>query len=414
MKERVSVAVLGAGNRGREAYGKYIREHSGVIRAVAIAEPAQDKRRLFAREHHISPENIFASWEELLKREKMADGLIIATPDTMHVEPALRAIAKGYKILLEKPIAPELEVTLHLARIAREGNSQILVAHVLRYTNFYRELKRLLDEQVIGEIRLVDHIENIGYYHFAHSYVRGNWRNTEVAAPIILAKSCHDLDLLYWLLGKECLELSSQASLEYFTASRQPEGAAERCLDCSIEQECPYSACKVYLTENTGWPASVISSDQSYQGRYQALQKGPYGRCVYQSDNNVPEVQTIRMRFSGNIEVNFALTAFSSQINRTSKFFGSRGEIRADFENNLIELDRFGRSREQIKVAAALGGHGGGDTGLMDHFVKMLQGQAAIEGMTTIKASVESHLIAFAAEKSRAEGRVVSLDSLRF
>jgi len=413
MTDIVTVAVLGAGNRGREAYGRYIQDHPGDIRAVAIAEPEKEKRELFAREHQIPKERQFASWEELLNEERLADGLIIATLDTMHVQPTVQAIKKGYKILLEKPIAPELEDTLEIARVARDYKADILVAHVLRYTNFYRELKKLLDKRVIGDIRYIDHLENIGYYHFAHSYVRGNWRNTDVAAPIILAKSCHDLDLIYWLLEKECLELSSHASLEYFTASNQPAGAADRCLECSVEEDCPYSARKIYLNDNSGWPVTVITTDLSYEGRYRALAEGPYGRCVFKCDNNVPEVQTARMSFKDNVEVTFALTAFSGEINRTSKFFGTLGELRADFEHNLIEIHKFGKGIESIRLQDAPGGHGGGDTGLMNHYVKLLKGEAITRMMTTIEASIESHLMAFAAETSRKEKRVVNLEELR-
>jgi len=319
MKNIVTVAILGAGNRGREAYGKYILEHPGDIKVVAIAELDKEKRKIFAKEHNIAEEYQFDSWEQLLDQEKLADGIIIASPDNMHVKPAIGSIEKGYKILLEKPIAPNLEDTLKIARKANEIGSKILVAHVLRYTNFYEELKRLLKKRVIGNIRYVDHIENIGFYHFAHSYVRGNWRNTDIATLIILAKSCHDMDLIYWLLEKKCINLSSHASLEYFTSENQPGGASNRCLTCAVEADCPYSARKIYLTKNTSWPTSVITTDLSYEGRYKALEEGPYGRCVFKCDNNVPEVQTVRMTFEDNIEINFALTAFSQEINRILK-----------------------------------------------------------------------------------------------
>ncbi|MDI3548562.1 MAG: hypothetical protein PWR10_2214 [Halanaerobiales bacterium] len=420
MDKPVTVAVLGAGNRGRDAYGQFIKEHPGEIKAVAVAEPDESRRELFAGEHDIPGEYRFSSWEELLSEERLADGIIIATLDNMHVEPAIMAMERGYKILLEKPIAPNWKDTVRIARKAKETGSKILVAHVLRYTNFYRELKRLLEERVIGEIRFVDHIENIGFFHFAHSYVRGNWRNTDIAAPIILAKSCHDLDLIYWLLGKKCLELSSRASLEFFTPENQPAGAGDRCLNCPVEQDCPYSACKIYLSENTGWPVSVITTDLSYEGRYRALEEGPYGRCVFKCDNNIPEVQSVCMSFEGNIEVNFALTAFSYEINRTSKFFGTRGEIRADFEEGLIEVYRFGQSGEKRKVTAAAGGHGGGDSGLMEQFIELLRGETRSESdgagpgrFTTIENSLESHLMAFAAEKARREGKISRLEDWR-
>ncbi len=413
MKNTITCALLGAGSRGREVFGRYILEHPGEVTAVAVAEPDDKKRALFAQEHNINPDYQFNSWEQLLTEDKLADIIIIATSDTMHVEPTLKALERGYEILLEKPIAPTLEGTLKIARAVKDTDI-VLVAHVMRYTPFYQKLKELLDNKVIGEIRFVDHIENIGYFHFAHSFVRGNWRNTTIAAPIILAKTCHDLDLLYWLLGKRCLELSSQASLEYFKAVKKPQGAGERCLMCGIEKECPYSAAKLYLTENTGWPTSVISTDLSYQGRYKALKEGPYGRCVFNCDNNVPEVQTVRMLFENNVEVNFALTAFSEKINRTSRFYGTLGEIKADFEEGIIRVYKFGQTEEQIKMSVAGYMHGGGDIGLMDTFVRIVKGHLEPDdNLTNISASVESHLMAFAAEIARKEGRIVKLAELR-
>jgi len=379
---------------------------------VAIAELDKEKRKIFAKEHNIAEECRFDSWEQLLDEEKLADGIIIAIPDNMHVESAIRAIEKGYKILLEKPIAPNLEDTLKIVRKANETGSKILVAHVLRYANFYEELKRLLKERVIGDIRYVDHIENIGFYHFAHGFVRGNWRNTDIAAPIILAKSCHDMDLIYWLLEKKCIDISSHASLEYFTPENQPGGASNRCLTCIVEADCHYSARKIYLTKNTRL-ASVITTDLSYEGIYKALEEGPYGRCVYNCDNSVPEVQTVKMRFEDNIEVNFALTAFSNEINRTSKIFGTEGEIRADFKYGIIEVYKFAKNAETIMVNSLAGGHCGGDSGLMNNFVKLLKEEIERDDLTTIEASLESHIMAFSAEIAREEGIVVNLDKFR-
>lgn len=421
MKYPVTTAVIGAGNRGDRVYGDYIINHSDDIKVVAIAEPIVHRRKVFAEKHSIEERYQFESWADLLKREKLADGIIIATLDTMHLEPALKALEKGYKILLEKPIAANWQETFKLAEKAKELNGQIIVAHVLRYTPFYRKLKQIISSGIIGMIRFVDYIENIGYYHFAHSYVRGNWRNTAEAAPIILAKSCHDMDLIYWLLEKRCLQLSSSGSLEFFTVDNFPEGAAERCLDCSVVDNCPYAAQKIYLTEEEGWPASVITDDLSYEGRIKALREGPYGRCVFKCDNNVPEVQTVKMTLEDNLEVNFALTAFSSKITRKTNIFGTRGEIRADFEAGEIIIDSFGADTKRIEINAPGEGHGGGDAGLMDYFVKFLKGENNIirkdknkeedfmNNSTTIEDSIESHKMAFAAEKSRLEGKTVNL-----
>src|SRR5690554_5109599 len=379
-----TVAVLGAGNRGREAYGRYILEHPGDIRAVAVAEPDVEKRKRFSEEHKIRDELQFSSWEQLLERDKLADGIIIATLDNMHVEPVMQAMDRGYKILLEKPIAPALKDIKRIYNKYKKTESRVLVAHVLRYTNFFSKLKELLDNKTIGKIRYVALNENIGYYHFAHSYVRGNWRNTRVAAPIILAKSCHDLDILYYLLGTKTKMLSSTASLEVFKEDNQPPNAADRCLSCAIEEECPFSARKIYLGSNTGWPTSVITTDLSYQGRFKALQEGPYGRCVWKCDNNVPEVQRVNMTLTDNTELNFTLNAFSQDITRDIRIFGSHGEIRGDLDEAKIEIYKFGELQNKIQIKQDAGGHNGGDTGLMRQFVDLLNDKIIIRGLVQL------------------------------
>ena len=413
MNKISTVAVLGAGNRGREAYGGYILEHPGDIKAVAVAEPDPNKRSLFSKEHNIKQELQFESWKDLLNKEKLADGIIIATLDNMHLEPVLQAMEKGYKILLEKPIAPNLEDLIKIYKKYKETESEILVAHVLRYTKFFSKLKELIKEKVIGEVRYVDLNENIGFYHFAHSYVRGNWRNTNSAAPIILAKSCHDLDILHWLLGTKTKKITSSASLEIFKEESQPENAADRCIYCDIESECPYSAKKIYLGENTGWPTSVITTDLSYEGRFKALKEGPYGRCVWKSDNNVPDVQRVNMTQTDNTEVNFTLTAFTKNITRDIKIYGSLGEISGDFEKGTIEISVFGKSDSKIEIRGASGNHGGGDIGLMNQFVSLLKGEEIDEWDSSLEESLESHLMAFAAEEAREKDIVIDLNSWR-
>lgn len=413
MSEISTVAVLGAGNRGREAYGKYILEHPGDIRAVAVAEPDNDKRALFSQEHEINESQQFKNWQDLLNEKKLADGIIIATLDNMHLEPVLQAMEKGYKILLEKPIAPNLEDLVKIYKKYKATDSEILVAHVLRYTNFFIKLKEIIDQGTIGKIRYIDLNENIGYYHFAHSYVRGNWRNTNSAAPIILAKSCHDLDILHWLLETKTKKLNSSASLEIFKEEMQPENAADRCIYCEIEADCPYSARKIYLSENTDWPTSVITTDLSYKGRFKALKEGPYGRCVWKSDNNVPDVQRVNMTQADNTEVNFTLTAFSKDITRDIKIYGSHGEIKGDFEKGIIEISVFGKTDSVVEIKAASGHHGGGDNGLMTQFVSLLKGKKINSWSSSLEASIESHLMAFAAEESRQKDLVINLNEWR-
>ncbi len=400
----ITVVILGAGNRGYEAYGKIIKGRDD-IEVVAVAEPDEAKRRRFATDHLIPPEMQFKTWKELLSKKKFADAAIVATPDRMHVEPAVAAMKKGYHIILEKPIAPTPEGVMEVARTAEETKRIVVVGHVLRYTKFFRKLKEIVDSGVIGRLIGIEHKENVGFFHFAHSFVRGNWRRADTSAPSILAKSCHDLDLLYWLVGARCKSISSFGELTYFKKGNKPKGAADRCLDCpsEIEGKCPYSAKKIYLTDYIGWPVSVISVDLSYEGRLKALREGPYGRCVYSCDNDVVDHQVVNMAFENGVKATFTMTAFSSEITRRIRIFGSLGEIRGEFEKGEIEVIRFADPKKivyEFNVNSTEIGHGGGDWGLVAHFVELLKG-ATKANPSSIREAVHSHFMAFAAEKSR-------------
>lgn len=427
--EPITLAVIGAGNRGKDVYARWVLENPAAARVVAVADPNEERRAALAEQHGIARTHRFHAWEELLDRPDIADAVIIATPDRMHVAPTLRALELGIDILLEKPIAPSREETLMLAEAAEAASGSVTVAHVLRYTPFFSELKRLLDDGRIGDLVTVQYSENIGYWHFAHSYVRGNWRRTDEASPLILAKSCHDLDILRWLAGAPCRHAASFGELRHFRRENMPAGAPERCTDgCPVGDDCPFNAVTFYvdgLADTDGWPVSVITEDTSRAGRLRALREGPYGRCVYRCDNDVVDHQVTILHFENGVTATFNLSAFTEENTRTLKLMGTHGEIRGHLEKGELEIRTFGKptlrdggvrsaaSWETISVSPT-GRHAGGDNGLMQAFVERIRrrksGQRADEMLTSLQESLESHLMAFAAEEARVRGTVVSLN----
>ena len=406
----ITAVVLGAGSRG-STYAGYAKEHPEELKIVAIAEPRKDRLDALAEEVGVPQEYRFRHWEELLAQPKLADCAFICTLDDDHTAPALKAMELGYHLLLEKPMSNQEEECRLIAETAKKTGRRLTICHVLRYTPFYMTLKALIDRGEVGQVTTINQIENVGYWHQAHSFVRGNWRNTKETSPMLLQKSCHDMDIILWLMGSNCTRVQSFGSLGYFTPKNAPEGAAKRCLDgCPHEETCPYSAPKLYLDmERTGWPVDVITTDMSLEGRRKALEEGPYGRCVYYCDNDVVDRQVVNMEFENGSVATFTMTGLSADFFRELKIFGTQGQIRANMGTKEIVLHRFGEGPKTIPVDMGLeaSGHGGGDYGIMADFLRILREGG--ESRSSAEASLQSHLICFAAERSRKENIVVTL-----
>ncbi|WP_088043072.1 Gfo/Idh/MocA family protein [Bacillus sp. EAC] len=406
----MKAALIGAGSRGYYAYGTYALEYPQEIQFIAVAEPNKEKRDKFAEAHHI-PENMrFEDWTELLEKDQLCEAILICSPDRDHYKPVMKAIEKGYSILLEKPMSPKPHETLEIAEAAEKNNTLLTVCHVMRYAPFYQALKESVDRKVIGDIVSIQWNENVGYFHQAHSFVRGNWSNSGKSSPMILQKSCHDMDMLAWLIGTECKSVSSYGSLTYFKKENAPEGSTQRCLDgCKVEKECSYSAAKWYLHDRDVWPANVISANPSIDSRLKAIQEGPYGRCVFHCDNDVVDHQVVNLLFENDVTVAFTMTAFTNETYRNFKIMGTKGEISGNDVRNEIEINLFSGEKETVHPETVDGGHMGADTGIMADFILSVK-QKDRGSLTSGIVSAKSHMIAFAAEESRVSGAMVSLE----
>jgi len=394
-----------------DSYAPYALENPQELKFVAVAEPDILRRRQFQQQHQIQDEMCFEGWEQLLDKPKLADAVLIATQDRMHYKPAIRAFDTGYHVLLEKPMSVDPVECIKMGEHAKKKDRIFLICHVLRFTPFFTTIKRILDERRIGRLISIQHNENVAYWHQAHSFVRGHWRNSETSCPMILAKCCHDMDIMLWLAGADATHISSFGELTYFKGENAPEGAPKRCLDgCPTEKECKYYAPKHYLTDNTEWPTSAISLNKSIEARTRALREGPYGRCVYKCDNNVVDHQVVNIEFQNKVTAAFTMCAFTNQCSRTIKLMGTRGEIRGHMENNEIQVIDFDTGKsEMIDIEKVESNHGGGDSGLIGEFIRLLRSGDGMS-LTSAVESVQSHIMAFAAEKSRLEKAVVNIN----
>lgn len=398
----VTIALVGAGGRASCYIRAFEKYYSGKFKVVAIAEPIYEKRKYYQDKYDIPEENLFPGYEEFIKVDRIADVVIVGTLDDMHYIPAIALLEKGYDMILEKPIGISLEETLKIGECARKHPDQMVaVCHVLRHTPFFRTIKSIIESKELGNVINIQHNENVGYFHYAHSYVRGSWRNNQIAAPFIVAKSCHDLDIILYLLGdKHCLNISSMGELTFFKKENyNPQIMAPRCTKCSINESCPYSALKIY---QSGLIKSIVFDLSTPEKIIQTFDTSQYGRCVFACDNDVADHQVTALEFENGVHATFNLSAFTNFNHRTIKVMCEYGEIRANGHERIIEVQKFGEDKPRIiELEQTEGGHGGGDEGFCKNFMESYLNHTPFD--STIEMSIESHVMAFLAEESRKE-----------
>ncbi|MEH7746561.1 Gfo/Idh/MocA family oxidoreductase [Neobacillus drentensis] len=409
----MTAILIGAGDRGARAYAPYALEYPNELKIIAVAEPNGERRSKFQQAHHISDENCLESWEELLNKEtKIADIAIICTLDRHHFKPTMKALELGYHVLLEKPMSPDPVECIVMEHAAQKYNRQLTICHVLRYTDFWSTIKKVISKGEIGEVVSLQLNENVEVMHMSHSFVRGNWNNNGRTSPMILQKSCHDMDIISFVIGKDCKRISSYGSLMHFKEENAPVGAPNRCLEgCPAELECPFHAGRYYLGEGKGW-AKKFTEDYTNEGIIKALNETPYGKCVYHSDNDVVDHQVVNMEFEGGATATFSMCGFTREQTRIVQIMGTKGEIRGNMEENSISIFDFLTKQETvIKFDNPIGGHGGGDQGIMRTFLREIQFGNKQDSVSSSSASVRSHLMAFAAEESRLhQGQSIHID----
>ncbi len=409
--KQLSLIIIGGGDRG-SSYLKYLDLHPEQFVLVAIAEPVKEKRDYLKERYHVPADMCFESWEELLNRPKMADIAMICTQDQMHFAPAMKAIELKYDLLLEKPAAPTPEQCYQISKHAQKHDVKVLVCHVLRYTSFYKAAKKFIDKGNVGDIKNITHTEGVGNIHMSHSYVRGNWRKASESTPMILAKCCHDTDLLQWIIGEPCSEVQSMGMLSYFTEENKPEGAPERCLDgCPHQDTCFYYAPKLYkidTAEVQHFRAIVARKfDPTDDEVDEILKTSPYGRCVFQCDNDVVDHQVVNMRFGEDKLATLVMSGFNKG-GRVTTIMGTKGELYLDMENQTMRFYDFkSRTTKNVYTSDTVidqtiaGGHGGGDMGIMEDLYEYIANNKQSDSISDISISCMSHLICFAAEEAR-------------
>lgn len=404
------VVIIGAGARGNRVFAELIATRPTGFRVHGVVEPNEARRDAFQLRHGIPDDRAFSTVAEFVNAPKTADLAFICTPDPTHYEICELVAGAGYDVLLEKPLATSLPDCLSLLELQQSLGNQIFVAHVLRYSPFFRAIKEVIDSGRLGVPRHIHLTENVGHWHYVHSYVRGNWRRADISAPILLTKSSHDLDILYWLKGRRVISIWSRGQLGYFTPENAPPAAAERCVDCTLQEECTFSAPRFYLNERDEWPFDLIApGSTSIDERRHALETGPYGLCVWGCDNDVCDHQTVALEFDDGATATFELQALTAENTRRITILFERAELRGELRTNQLKITHFtGRKdevrREVIPLPPIIDSHGGGDYELLRVLGEHLSAGRHREVMSSLSASLPSHILAFLAERSRELG----------
>ncbi len=394
--------IIGAGGRGKDAYAPCINK-SNLMKLVGVVEPDAQKREQFRVNYNISEDMCFDDYKTFFKKGKIADAVIICTQDRMHIEPTLLAKELGYHILLEKPIAPTLREVKLLEKEFVDYDKVFMTAFVLRYTPFVDKLKEIIDNGEIGEIVNMQLNENEGFWHHAHSYVRGPWSNSKNSSPLIVAKSSHDIDLMLYLVGSRCKYISSYGSNSYFKPENAPgKDVPDRCTDgCPYSNKCIYNAVEQYVSGKARYFVHKFECGDKKEDIVEALKVNPYGRCVYKCDNDVCDHQVLCMEFENGVTAMFTVSAFSLENNRTIKLMGTKGEVGGCMETGEILLKKFSDMSETKYTIEHNGTkHSGGDGGLMEYFTRTIENYEALDNKVD-KWMFHAHKVAFSAEKAR-------------
>ena len=403
---------MGAGSRG-QTYTAYGKLFPGTLRVVAVADVRKSRRDAMGRHWRIPAERRFGDFREMLaedRKGRLAEVLIVSLPDHLHYEAAMEAMRQGYDILLEKPMARTARECRAL--LARQHKTGVMVAvgHVLRYSPYFRALKGALDRGLLGDVVSIQHQEPVQWAHMAHSFVRGNWHDSKASTPMIVAKSCHDLDILRWLVGRRCVRVSAEGGIALFRRGKRPVGAPPRCTDgCPHEAACPYSALNIYVRQRRHLYVFDLPRDCSAGRILSRLRTTDYGRCVYGMDNDQPDHIVATLLFDGGATASFTMDAFTPWGGRRTRVMGTMGYIEGD--GTTFTLYRFdtGRSYRWTFRPADEGnyrdsGHGGGDLQLIRDFLEAVDTRNFAMLSSTFDVSVESHIMGFACEKSRLGG----------
>lgn len=406
-------AVLGYGSRGCTYNSLFKLDDRAEL--TAVCDVRKSRIELCKRNNSDEKIRYYDDENSFFEAGKLADLCVVSTQDSDHVGHALRALSVGYDLLLEKPVACTEEDCFRIYNKAKELGRKVFVCHVLRYAPIFYMLKQELDSGKYGKVVTVTLTENVCWWHQAHSYVRGNWRDAKKSSPMIIAKCCHDLDLLDWFVDANPISVSSMGGLSYFRSQNAPKGSGDNCYECDVAHKCIYNCENIYWNKqgakgNFNWPLDVIIygvDNPTHEQVSEALANSPYCKCVFKCDNDAVDHQVVNVSYDNGATAQLTMTAFSEKGGRAIHVHCEKGDIFSSLTKNELHCRVFDQEEKIVdvdKISQDNFGHGGGDKRLIEDIVEIYCGDGSRKALTTLEKSLASHTLGFAAERSRING----------
>ncbi|MDH5403108.1 MAG: Gfo/Idh/MocA family oxidoreductase [Candidatus Heimdallarchaeota archaeon] len=453
MSKIITTVIIGAGDRGKDTYGNYMLSFPDRFRVIGVVEPNSVRLSKMQLIHELQSNSCFHNWDDFFKSSIKPDIIFITTPDKYHFEPAMKALNKGFHIFLEKPIATTWKECKTLLDTAESNQRILFTGLIFRHTDFFKKIIEVIEADRIGKMISITWRENVSYFHYSHSFIRGNWSNSVESSPMILAKCVHDFDVINLIVKSKPSKISSFGSLLYFNKGNLDFNPPDRCIDgCENAKTCLYYAPRIYMDivpmlhiarkggpihekiisklilkfpglkkfppfnkvqQYKGWPVRVITDDFTQNGRLNALKNGPYGRCVYKiPEHDVIDHQNVTIEYSNKVTVNLLLHGHSPEEGRTIRIDGVKGSLEGEFmySGEKIYLNNSYTGTKSLIYKRGLGfGHGGADERIMEDLYNQLESGYSSDYMSNLRKAMESHILAFAAEQSRNEGKIIQL-----
>ena len=390
------IAVIGAGDRGSDLTQSALRSSAGRFKIKAVVEPDQDAARTYCEKFELRDAAVFDRFEQLQAAGLDLDGAIIANPPHVHAAPACALLEAGVPIYLEKPMAAKLADARRIMESAKKSGMRMQVGFNLRYAPFFMKLQETVSTGRVGQVLSVEWKEILDCHHWATYCWHPSYDRSEIIGSWLMEKCCHDLDLLTWIIGSQCVRVASFGSRSYFNPR---DDVPDYCTDnCPIEPQCRFSAYKFY-------PDLKEADCRLPKWR---------SRCVFNNDSDHVDHQSSILEYENGATATFSLMSLGPTNNRQCRICGTEATLVADLETEKIRLHPYHQEEVVLDQSdVSTDGHTGADAPIIAAFFDYVDDPSRTP-KTTAAEGWDAMVTAIALNRACKENRVIVIDEVEW